>query len=78
VTAKRPVDVLLKVVALAATALCLYCLIELYLVIRSAQSIDVVAGAVASTLKGLTIGIVILIAALIARLVLRRRARTTE
>jgi hypothetical protein len=73
---RQPADVILKFVALAATAFCLFWLIKLYFVTTSAPSIDIVAEAVVVTLKGLTLGVVVLVGALVARaMVTRKRAR---
>lgn len=76
--ARHPVDVILKFIALAAAAFCLYWLGRLYFVTTAARSIDIVAEAVTSTLKALTLGIAVLIAALVARFVVRRRRVRSE
>jgi hypothetical protein len=75
---RHPADVVLKFVALAATAFCLFWLVKLYFVTTSARSIDIVADAVVVTLKGLTLGVVILIGALVARAIVTRRRTRAE
>jgi hypothetical protein len=75
---RRPVDVILKFVAFAAAAFCLYWLIRLYFVTTTVHSIDLVAVSVVATLKALTLGIVILVGALVARLIVRGKAANLE